>query len=155
MKLSLTWISSILLLASIGCTKESNPTPDRRIANILPEVNLDSDIQGYPFPDIRITPSIVDAESNIFILTWTILSGPEDLKIPQSYDQHVLLKNLKNGSYEIELSVKNVGGVVKDTMNLEVNLQPIDNGEITFNNLHWTLSEFGWGVVFTRSNVHA
>ncbi len=141
-----------MLLAGMACTPEKD-SPDRVIDPILvdnntpPVVNLGSDIQDYPFQAIRINPSIVDAESNVFTLKWTKLSGSEEVKITPSSNNDVLLKELKNGNYEIELSVTDVGGkVVKDTLTLGVNLKSIDDGEIIFNNLSWT-NDLWWGAV--------
>lgn len=142
----------LLFLVGIACTPEKD-SPDRVIDPIIvdnntpPIVNVGSDIQDYPFPAIRINPSIVDAESNVFTLKWTKLSGPEEVKITPSSDNDVLLEELKNGKYEIELSVTDVGGkVVKDTLTLGVNLKSIDNGEIIFNNLSWT-NHLWWGAI--------
>ena len=148
MKRILPFISIFLLPFVMACTPEKDsPDPNLFIVtNDPPVVNVGGDIKDYPFPAIRINPSIVDAESNVFTLKWTKLSGPEDVKITPSSDNDVLLKELKNGNYEIELSVTDVGGaVVKDTLTLGVDLRAIDNGEVIFNNITWTNDEW-WGA---------
>lgn len=155
-------IWSILVVQTIGCSKEKNTMPRRGIRNdtvsstpIAPPppprgVALDTVNADAGFDKIVILPdnsiSLIGSASfprvgidSIKEVSWQKISGPDQYSLAQMHSFTTLLTALEEGIYLFELTVTTTKNrQARDTVKITAGRLPDQPKEIILNNLTWT-----------------
>jgi len=97
-----------------------NPAP--LVQNKAPEASAGSDLQTMlPMDTITLSGNGSDDDGTIASYKWEKISGPSQYSIVSPSKSRTLVRNLKEGIYEFELTVTdNAGAFAKDTVELAV-----------------------------------
>lgn len=155
MKTYLTTFSLIalpVLICITGCKKDNDDKP-QPIENTPPVAVAGNDTTIY-FPDniVKLDATAShDSESSIVDYEWTIISGPYTGHIYTPYASKAEAYGLLPGTYEIQLSVKDLRGL-KATDKFKVTVEERTCGssmsEVVLRDLKWIVDPDweGWGM---------
>lgn len=134
----------------------AGPSP---VTNTQPQANAGLDQQViYPLNTCLLVGSAVDKENNIQKTTWSKISGPTSFFIETPDSLSTYVRNLEQGVYKFELTVKDSFGLMsKDTTTVTVNPVSSDPGEVILRNLAWGKEGLNgtllWGSAIIIRNV--